>query len=212
MPKISSERKEARRRQILEAAQQLFSSNGFHQTGMTEIVAASGLSRGAVYGYFDSKDEIIEALADDRHSRESALSEVASLRAEPLVALRALVRTFAQDIGDPNGVSRRRVGVHGWAEALRNERVRHRIIEGTDAPRALIRGLVERAQRDGSIRSDLDPDAVARSLIALFQGFVLQETRGESFDIASCLTVVDQMLDGLLLKGPGASRGGGTKS
>ena len=210
MPKISPERKESRRRQILEAAQQLFSRNGFHQTGMAEIVAASRLSRGAVYGYFDSKDEIIEALADDRHAHESVLNEVAASRAEPLMALRALVSAYAQDIADPHGASRRRVGVHGWAEALRNERVRHRIVEGTDAPRALIGSLVARAQREGAMRSDIEPDAVARSLIALFQGFVLQETRRETFDTASCLMVIDHMLDGLSLKGRGVDEGAET--
>ena len=66
MPKISQSRREARRRDILEAALARFAENGFQPTGMADIVRRSGMSYGAVYGYFHSKDDIIEALADDR--------------------------------------------------------------------------------------------------------------------------------------------------
>ena len=46
---------------------------GSHQTGMADIVRRSGLSHGAVYLYFPSKDDIIEALAVDRYRSEAAL-------------------------------------------------------------------------------------------------------------------------------------------
>ena len=71
MPKISEMRRESRREQILQAALACFSEDGFHQTGMADIVRRSGMSHAAVYGYFQSKDEIIEALADDRHQGEA---------------------------------------------------------------------------------------------------------------------------------------------
>ncbi len=77
MPKISDRQRESRRQQILEAALACFSANGFHQTGMADIVRQSGLSHGAVYLYFQSKDDLIEALADDRHRREAVLNSVA---------------------------------------------------------------------------------------------------------------------------------------
>ena len=53
-----------------------FSENGFHQTGMADIVRRSGMSHGAVYVHFESKDDIIEALADDRHQSEAELNSV----------------------------------------------------------------------------------------------------------------------------------------
>ena len=77
MPKISDKKREDRRQQILEAALACFSEDGFHQTGMADIVKRSGLSHGAVYLYFQSKDDLIEALADDRHRREAVLNSVA---------------------------------------------------------------------------------------------------------------------------------------
>jgi hypothetical protein len=74
-------------------------------------------------------------------------------------------------------------------------------VAGIDAPRATIRELIERGQRSGPISKRVSADAVARSLIALFQGFVLQISWGESIDIDACVTAVDHMLQGLVLAG-----------
>ncbi|WP_407183655.1 TetR/AcrR family transcriptional regulator [Bradyrhizobium centrosematis] len=196
MPKISDKQRESRRQQILEAALACFSEDGFHQTGMADIVRRSGLSHGAVYLYFQSKDDLIEALADDRHRREAVLNSVAKGSGDPIEGLHALIRVYAQWLTDPAGEARRRVGVHGWAEALRNRRVRSSVVEGIDMPRALIVALAERAQHDGLIRRDLGADAIARVLIAIFQGFVLQKCWGVEFDVEACMAAVTGVIDG----------------
>jgi AcrR family transcriptional regulator len=177
-----------------------FSENGFHQTGMADIVRRSGLSHGAVYVYFRSKDDIIEALAVDRHRLEAALNSVARATSDPVEGLRSLSKVYADWLTDPDGGQRRRVGVNGWSEALRSERVRVRVVEGITVPRALIVDLVERAQAKGAMSRDLNPDAVARSMIALFQGLILQATWGEQIDVASLGHVINRMLDGLMAK------------
>jgi AcrR family transcriptional regulator len=197
LPKISELRRESRREAILEAALACFSEDGFHQTGMADIVSRSGMSHGAVYGYFRSKDDIIEALADDRHQNEAILNSVVQDAADPVEGLRALFRAYARWLVDPADNARRRVGINGWAEALRNRRVHARVVEGVNIPRGLITGLVERAQRIGSLSNALSADAIARSFIALFQGFVLQVTWGEDVDVDACIAVVDRMLQGL---------------
>ena len=92
MPKISELRRESRRDQILAAALACFSENGFHQTGMADIVTRSGMSHGAVYVYFPSKEDIIEALADDRHQREAILNSVVQNAKNPIEGIHALVR------------------------------------------------------------------------------------------------------------------------
>ena len=64
MPKVAKEHGEARRRQIVDAAYRCFARRGFHQTTMRDIYQEAGLSPGAVYHYFASKDEIIQASFD----------------------------------------------------------------------------------------------------------------------------------------------------
>ena len=55
---------ESRRRQILDAAETVFSKLGFDKARMDDIVHEAGLSKGALYWYFKSKDAIIQALLD----------------------------------------------------------------------------------------------------------------------------------------------------
>ena len=208
MPKISQQRRDARRQQILDAALACFSEDGFHQTGMAEIVRRSGLSHGAVYGYFPGKDDIIAALADDRHRGEALLNAAALQEGDPNEGLRRLVRAYGAWLGDAEGGPRRRVGVHGWAEALRSAPVRAIVVAGIDGPRAAITALIERGQRTGQISGALSADAVASTLIALFQGMVLQVCWGERIDVDACLAAVDHMLLGIVANGSPAPRTG----
>ena len=194
MPKITQAQRDARQHQILDAALACFSENGFHQTGMADIVKRSGLSHGAVYLYFQSKDDIIEALAVDRHRQEAILSAAADKVGDPIAALRALVRAYARWLTDPVAEQTQRVSVNGWSEALRNERVHAGVIEGIDAPRQMITDLIERAQSKGLWDRDANPDAVARTLIALFQGFLLQKVWNEPFDIDVIAGTIERML------------------
>ncbi len=55
---------EERKSQILDAAMETFTKKGFHKTRMSDIAESSGLSKGSLYWYFDSKDAIILKLID----------------------------------------------------------------------------------------------------------------------------------------------------
>jgi len=55
---------EKRKSQILDAAMDTFAEKGFHKTRMSDIADSSGLSKGTLYWYFDSKDTIILKLLD----------------------------------------------------------------------------------------------------------------------------------------------------
>ena len=66
MPKVSPEYLAARRAQIIDTARDLFSAKGLSDTSMSDIVAASGMSVGAIYRYFASKDELVAAVAEGR--------------------------------------------------------------------------------------------------------------------------------------------------
>jgi AcrR family transcriptional regulator len=63
---------EQRRSQILQAASRVFARRGFQETRMDDIVSESGLSKGALYWYFESKDDIIIAIVDSVLDRELA--------------------------------------------------------------------------------------------------------------------------------------------
>ena len=73
MPKISEEKRQARRLEILDVAGRCFARQGFHRTSMADIIRELKSSPGAVYCYFRGKTDIVEAIAEQRHKRESML-------------------------------------------------------------------------------------------------------------------------------------------
>src|SRR5512142_1491997 len=64
MPRVTAEYRAGRRAEIVAVAARLFASDGFHATSMATIISESGLSAGAVYRYFRSKEELIGAVAE----------------------------------------------------------------------------------------------------------------------------------------------------
>lgn len=59
-----AEGSEERRRQILEAASEVFARKGFYEARMEDIAEQTGLSKGTLYLYFESKDDLIIAILD----------------------------------------------------------------------------------------------------------------------------------------------------
>src|SRR5689334_16492171 len=92
MPKLKPETMAARRDEILQAAAACFARQGFHQTTIADVIAESGLSAGCIYGHFAGKEELIQAIGEQRHARDAALLAVARDSADPLDGLRAIAR------------------------------------------------------------------------------------------------------------------------
>jgi len=78
MPKRWERRKEARPAEIVAAALHLFSDRGFAATRLEDVATVAGVSKGTVYLYFDSKEQLFEAVV-----REAITPNIA--RAEALV-------------------------------------------------------------------------------------------------------------------------------
>ena len=65
----------ARRDEILDAAQQLFARHGYDSTSVNQIIVTVGVSKGAFYHHFESKEDLVEALACRYARQTSALAE-----------------------------------------------------------------------------------------------------------------------------------------
>ena len=198
MPRVSEEHLDARRQQIVDAAIVCFARDGFHRATMQDICREAGLSTGAVYRYFPGKGAIIEAIADERHAREAGFMERARGAGGGVEGLRELGRAFFSSLADPDERRRRRLGVQVWAEALRDPEIHKLVKRGTRRPRAVIAQLVREAQERGELRPELDPDAFARVIQALFLGFVLQQAWEPRADVAAYLETAEAMVDALL--------------
>jgi AcrR family transcriptional regulator len=194
MPKVSPEHLAARRQQILDAALVCFDRAGFHRTSMQDIFDESGLSVGAVYRYFASKEDIVEAIAEQRHAREAELIGEAMGVADPRLALHRLAELCLGWLTDPDERQRRRVGVQVWAEAVHRDRLRAIVQRGADQ-RLLLVGFLDEAQRDGRLPLGVEPEALARVYLALFQGLILQQAWEPDVDIGPYLQTVHAIID-----------------
>ena len=196
MPKVSDEHMEGRRRQIIDAAIACFARDGFHRATMQDICAEAGLSPGAIYRHFPGKDAIIEAIADERHAREAEFMR-AALEVGGVDGLRVFGRASFRSLAAPAEKRRRRLGVQVWAEAVLNPDIRKLVMRGTKPPRDVVARLVREAQESGELADDLDPDAVGRVMLALFQGFILQQAWEPGADVTAFLETAELMVDAL---------------
>lgn len=197
MPKVTEEHRAARREQILDATQRCAAREGFHKTTMADVIAESGLSAGAVYGYFKGKTALIEALAGRSFAAFSGILSDAATQPGPVTvegAVAAVLEHVDRMVAESGG-SLAKVAVHAWSEAARDDRV-------AEILRATLQGVhqrwvevLDRAERDGTIRRGLDHERVARALVGLMPGYLVQglllgltDARSYSAGVAELLT------------------------
>lgn len=205
MTRFTEAQKEGRRQEILAAALRCFARNGFHSTTITDIVRESGVSQGTFYLYFETKDDVIAALADDRSQGDALINAIAGAEADPVVGLETLFDLHGRTLRDAQRADERRVAIQGWAEALRNDAIRQRLVANTLRVQAEIALLIERGQRTGRFKADAEPQGVARALMALFRGLTLLTAWEGTFDAALTAKSIEDMVRGALspLAAPG---------
>ena len=183
MPRVSQEYSEARRRQIIDAAYRCFARRGVHQTTMRDIYREAELSPGAVYHYFDSKAEIIEASFDFDYRRSLDLFTAAGESDDPLHALTDLLDFLFQGLKGAASLGAGRANVQGWGEALVNPRLLGTIRRVLDSYLNAVSKVIRRAQALGQMDSTIDPGSMSRLLLSLYQGLELQRALDEDIDM-----------------------------
>lgn len=196
MPKVDEAYVEARRGEILDAALVSFARKGFLEGTIQDIARESGLSHGAIYRYFPSKDDIIEGVA--ARGRESTARRFAEAEkgVGPIAALQRMLRTYVELHAREDYEAEGRLRLEVLSAAPRNPRVRAALRDKWADPLDRVGDIVRRGQEHGEINPVLDPSAVARVITALHDGLYAHQTIERSLDTASCLEVIDALLDG----------------
>ncbi|MFB4194437.1 TetR/AcrR family transcriptional regulator [Streptomyces carpaticus] len=173
MARVSQEHLDARRRQIVAGAARCFARDGFHATSMQDVLRETGLSAGAVYRYFPSKDAIIVALAlDVLRQVGGAFSDAAAHPdppAQPGDVLADTLNGVLAGLDVPPSLI-----LQVWAETLRNPELDAVLQRGIAGVLASWTTIAENYQRRGLMRADIPPEHVARTILACAQGFLVQ--------------------------------------
>lgn len=173
-PKVSEEYLLARRRQILDAAVISFSRLGFHETTLEHIREEAGLSRGAVYHYFKSKDEIIVALQEAWGEGDRLDLESAAEIDDPAASLQGLLNAVNERRSRPGFAAGNRLGIFLWAEALLNQGILDRQLALMAPWRDQVQALIGGAQKAGKFRRDVDPEGMAILILSAYIGLYMQ--------------------------------------
>ncbi|MDT5078568.1 MAG: hypothetical protein QOJ80_3205 [Mycobacterium sp.] len=178
MPKVAQAHLDARRIQIVEAARARFASHGFARTSMADIVVESGLSTGAIYRYFASKDELVIAVCEQG---SEALPN--ALTFEAVTAFLEHVRTLARERGHA------RLVAQIYAEAALSPPLARIVSSQMSAMRTAVADLIKRdlpacdVERGAeafvaisvgynqqlAVRGDVDPSPLVGALMAILE-------------------------------------------
>ncbi len=197
MPRITAERREARREQILEAARACLQEHGLEAVSMEMIIVRSGLSTGAVYGYFKGKDEIISAVVTDGTAAMGRqLAPILKNPGPPTLPgftgqlLRAIT-DFGQDKQD--GIDRLLVALHGWSHSQSDPGPKATIGAGYRSQRELLADTVRRWQAAGTFDPGADPEGVAQLLQSIILGFAAQRALTGDADVQAHVGALDAL-------------------
>ena len=161
MPKISDERKTERREQILEGARRCFAEHGYEGATVVRLEREIGLSRGAIFNYFASKEELFIELAvrDNARMSEVWISD----------GLAAVVRAVVEL--DPAWLS---VYLELFRRVRNDPAFRVRIEERQREVAPANRARIEEAQRNGEFRDDITAKELGTFVNLVLNGLALQ--------------------------------------
>lgn len=187
MPRVSTEYRHAQSEAILDAAEVCFARSGVQHTRVDDIAAECGLSVGAIYRYFDHRDEIIAAVAE-RYRERDRLAMV-QIYERPLGIREQILEGLTYFIGRPAD----RVALDSLA-LVPGERDREAFAEWVAWMTEQYAGL----QRDGRVRADLPASHVARQLILTYEGLAVLLSAGEAgYEDGLLDSVATVLADGL---------------
>ena len=197
MPRITDERREARREQVLEAARACLQEHGLEAVSMEMIIARSGLSTGAVYGYFKGKDEIINAVVTEGTAAMGRRLAPILKNPDPpplpefMEQLLRTIAAFGQDKHD--GIDRLLVSLHGWSHSQSDPGLKATTRAAYRSQRELLANTVRRWQAAGTLDPGADPEGVAQLLQSIILGFAAQRALAGDADVQAHAAALDAL-------------------
>lgn len=169
--------KQARRREILNAAASVFATHGYRRATIDQVAEAAGISKGAVYLSFASKDDLFYELFE-QITRDAMQPASPSAAAPPPASARIEALFYGMMAAVDANEHVIPLTLEFWSacgvEETR-ERFGARFAELFGTFRALLGGMIEDGIRAGEFRSDLPVEATASCLMAMIDGLLLQQ-------------------------------------
>jgi len=196
-PKVSEEHMEARKEQILSAAIACFSEKGFHKTSMKDICTKAALSPGAVYSYFEGKDEIIESVCRSGEEQNRAIFQATrEVDGGPRQQIEFNLTGYQTMMEYPGIEQWLKADLMFYAEALTNERLKKLGHRNYQTIFNELCSAVESWKKAGFINKELKTDAISQVLFAMIQGLGTQRIINPELNLDAYFDVLKSMIFG----------------
>ena len=173
MPKVVAGYKEEARRTILVTASEVFAEKGYHEATMDDVAKKLGVSKGAVYQYFVSKEQLFQELCG---SAAKKLEEMLRSSFTGPVLRDAAERYMNAEL---ERVGRKQMLMFdAFAEAPRNPALNRVVRENYVACCKVLVEFLEGLKDAGLVKRSVDSDSAAKFLIALRHGLVTSVFQG----------------------------------
>jgi TetR/AcrR family transcriptional repressor of uid operon len=174
-PKVTTQYKSEVKERITESAVECFAKTGFDRTKMDDIANVSDVSKGTLYLYFKSKEDLFYGIC------ESSLKKVKEQLNGMLITKENLVSDaerfydyFQKGINPYHNI----VVLEMSIMATRNPRLRKVLMQHRLNRHQVISEFIGLQMKKGFARKDIDKDAIASGLIGLYEGLVINKVMG----------------------------------
>lgn len=170
--KIMTDKGIRTRRNIIEKSMRLFCVKGFYNTSISDILKATGLTKGGLYGHFSSKEEIWFAVYDEALGiwRQIVFKGIQS-SSGPLQRIQTFIENdiknkLGKDVFEGGCFFHRMlVELSGQSVAMSNH-----VLKGFEQLAGLLRNWLEQANRQGLLQKDLNFEEIANYIIICLNG------------------------------------------
>ena len=166
MPKVVPEYKEEARSRILDAANKVFAEKGYHEATMDDIAKRLGVSKGAIYLYFPSKEDLFEAMVKTApQAFKEILYSSFGDEADPVQSATQFFDKMLKLSASNPGLS-----FEILSEASRNPTLKRILKQNHEEYEEVLTSFLAEGQKRRFVGDNLDIRPLANALIALWNG------------------------------------------
>ncbi len=172
MPRVSEKYKEEKRQAILDAAAQCFAEKGYNETTVDDIAKASGTSKGSIYIYFKSKEELFHLLNEKRTEKYFEIKDQLKQLDGATKKVNHLFQYFLSGKTDEEDFNQIAVQFEFWIYISKGD---HQKLFDERAERftRFLEEIIEEGVETGEFREDVQVSEFSRLFWPLLDGIVL---------------------------------------
>lgn len=153
------------RDQLIQRALELFERNGYPRTSVEDIVDAAGLTKGAFYHHFQSKEEVLEIIHNDYVDAQVEMCErIIAKYTDPREQFAQIARSTITGLGE----YRAHVSVYLQDRRFLTGDRKDNVTAKRNQVDRIFTGIIERGAASGVFRKDVEPKLVAFGLIGMY--------------------------------------------